>query len=78
MFPEALKHFKLAHDINLGRKMSYNSTPRISLFVMGDPVHIGAGTKRLLGKQPSHQNSASLFLAFVAETSQEKILILGH
>jgi hypothetical protein len=31
-----------------------------------------SGTKRLLGKQPSHQNSASLFLTFVAETSQER------
>jgi hypothetical protein len=45
---------------------------------MSDIVHVGTGTKRLLGKQPSHQNSATLFWMFVAETSQEKGIKLNH
>jgi hypothetical protein len=50
----------------------------IWLFTMGDFVHVEAETRRLLGKQPSHQNSASLFLTFVAETSQKTRLNLNH
>jgi hypothetical protein len=40
---------------------------------MDDLIHVGAGTRRLLDKQPSHQNSASLFLAFVAAGEETQI-----
>jgi hypothetical protein len=45
---------------------------------MSDIFPVGAGTKRLLGKQPSHQKSATLFWTFVAETSQQKGIKSDH